>query len=97
MLEIERGHHLLFQQEPRIVVDARAALLENDLALGLDVFVGEAQILHAVGFHLHHGRQPVLGHTLEIGGDIVIGEGVVLAADLATILENSPTGSCRCP
>ena len=30
----------------------------------------------------HDVRQPVLGHALEIGGDVVIGEGVVLAAVL---------------
>ena len=64
----------------RIVVDAGAALLQDDVALGGDVLLGEAQIGHAVRFHRHHLRQAILGHALEIGGDVVIGEGVVLAA-----------------
>ena len=68
----------------------RAALLENDVALGLHVILGETQILHAVGFHPHDERQPVAGHTLEIGGDIVIGEGVVLAAVLGDDLGELP-------
>ena len=38
------------------------------------------EIGHAVGFHPHHQRQAVLGDALEIGGRVMGGEGVVLAA-----------------
>ena len=41
---------------------------------------GEIEIDHAVGLELHHQRQPVLGDALEIGGVVMRGEGVVLAA-----------------
>jgi hypothetical protein len=82
MVGVERGHHLLLQDAAGIVVDAGAALFEDDLALGVDVLLGEAKIGHAVGFHRHHLGQAILGHALEIGGHVVIGEGVVLAAVL---------------
>ena len=81
MRQIERGVHLLVEQGRRVVVDARAALLEDHLALGRDLFGGEAQVLHAVGLHLHHGSEPLLGDALVVGGDVLAGEGVVLAAE----------------
>ena len=37
---------------------------------------------HPVGLELHAGLQVLLGDLLEIGGEIVAGEGVLLAADL---------------
>ncbi len=37
---IERGHHLLLQNAAGIVVDARAALFEDDIPLGRHVLLG---------------------------------------------------------
>src|SRR3990170_4286328 len=82
MIGIERGHHLLLQDAARIVVDPAAALFQNNLALRGHIFLREAEIGHAVGLHLHHLGQAILGHALEVGGHVVIGEGVVLAAVL---------------
>ena len=65
-------------------------------ALGRDLLVGEAQVRHAVGLHLHHGAEPLLGDALEIGGDVLTGEGVVLAAELGDDLGEFADGeSCR--
>ena len=36
---------------------------------------------HAVGLHLHHGAELLLGDALVVGGDVLAGEGVVLAAE----------------
>ena len=54
MVEIERRAHLLVEQRRRIVVGARPALLDNDVALGQDIGVGKHEIDHAVGLELHH-------------------------------------------
>ena len=81
MVLIERGRHLLGQEARRAVLGARAALLEDHLALGRHLLLGELQVHHAVGFHLHHGLEPVLGDALEVAGHVVGGEGVVLAAE----------------
>ncbi len=48
-----------------------------------NLFFVEPQVDHAVGFHLHHLAEAVLGDALEIGGRVVAGEGVVLAAEAA--------------
>ena len=80
MREVERRAHLLRQDAAGVIVDARAALFEDDLALGGDVVLGQPQIGHAVGLHPHDQRQPVLGDALEVGRRVMGGEGVVLAA-----------------
>src|SRR6476660_10597345 len=80
MLGVQRRHHLLLQNARWIVVDAAAALLEYDLALGGYILLAQAQISHTVGLHGHRRGQSILGHALEIGGDVVIGESVVLTA-----------------
>ena len=64
-----------------VVVDAHAALLEHDLALGTDHFVGEHQIGHAIGLEAHQGREMLLADALEIGGVVVSREGVFLPAE----------------
>jgi hypothetical protein len=79
---IERRHHLLLQNARRVVVDATAALFEDHVPLRRHVLLGEAKIGHAVSLHGHDRGQPILGHALEIGGDVMVGEGVVLAAVL---------------
>ena len=50
-------------------------------SLGRDLLLGQAQVRHAIGFHVHHGAEPLLGDALVIGGDVVAGERVVLAAE----------------
>ena len=97
MVRIERSHHLLLQDGARIVVDPHAALFEDHFPLGLHVLLGQAQIRHAVRFHLHHEGKTVRGDALEIGGDVVIGEGIVLAALAAMSLENWPGGIISVP
>ena len=62
-------------------VAMHASLLEHDVALGRDDVVGQGQARHAVGLELHAGFEVLLGDLLEIGGEIVAGEGVLLAAD----------------
>ncbi len=37
---------------------------------------------HAIGLHLHQRPQLLLGDALMVGGDVLAGEGVVLAAEL---------------
>ena len=59
-----------------------APLLEHDVALRRDDVVGQGQAGHAVGLERHAGLEMLLGDLLEIGGEIVAGEGVLHAADL---------------
>ena len=80
MVQILGGHQLLAQQGRGLVVDARATLLQDHVALRIDVLVGQVEIDHPVRFHRHHQLQPVLGDHLEVGGQIVAGHGVVVAA-----------------
>ena len=80
VVHVQRGVHLLVEQSGRVVLDARAAFLEDDVALGDDLFFGKAEVDHAVGLHPHHGLQAVRGDALEVSRDVMAGEGVVLAA-----------------
>ena len=82
MVEIERGHDLLVQPRLRIVGDPHVVFLEHDVALGQHVLVLEDEAGHAVGLELHHQRQLVARHALEIAGVVGRGEGVLVAADL---------------
>jgi len=73
---------LLGEQGGRVVVDAAATLLDDDLALGQHHGVADLQVLHAIGLELHDERQAVDGDGLVIGGVVLAGEGVVAAAIL---------------
>jgi hypothetical protein len=77
---VERGAHLFVEQATGGGIDPLGAFFEDHGAFGHDLFVGEAQVAHAVGLHLHHQAEAVGGHTLEIAGVIPRGEGVVRAA-----------------
>ena len=66
----------------RVGVAMHAPLFEHHVALGRDDLVGEDEPGHPVGLERHAGFQVLLGDLLEIGGEIVAGEGVLLAADL---------------
>ena len=81
MMHEERGGHGLRELGRRIGLDPHAALLEHHVALGRHHRVVEDEAGHAVGLELHHGLEMLAGHALEIGGVVVGGEGVLLAAE----------------
>ena len=70
--ELRRGHR----------IGAHAALLEHDLALGIDDRVREDEAAHPISLEFHQDAQMLLGDTLKIGGVIIRGEGVLLSAEL---------------
>ncbi len=76
------GLHRLVQLRARVGVAMHAPLLQNHVALGGDDLVGEHEAGHAVGLVGHHQAEMLLGDALKIGGVVVAGEGVLLAADL---------------
>src|SRR5216110_2155791 len=79
--ESERGH-LLTEEPARVVVGARPPLLEDHLALRVDLLGVEQEVLHAVGVELDHEIELVRGDVDEVRGDVMRGERVVLAAVL---------------
>ena len=79
MVLIERRRHLLGEDVGGIVLGARAALLEDHLALGPHLLLVELEIEHAVGLHRHDRLEAVLGDALEVARHVVAGEGIVLA------------------
>ena len=78
---VERRPHRLAEPRAGIAVDPRAALLEDDLALGGDSRLVEDEVGHPVRLERHHRREVLLGDILVVGGDVVGGEGVLVAAD----------------
>ena len=83
----EQGRlHRLVELGAGIGVAMHAPLLEHDVALRRDDFVGQHQPGHAIGLEFHQIGQVLLGDALEIGGVVVAGEGVLLAADLGDAL-----------
>ena len=79
VVELDR-RALLGEQRPGVAVGTLGAFLKDDLPLGLPVVLADAQVRHPVGFHAHDQVQPVRGDALEIGGEVVRGEGIVHAA-----------------
>ena len=71
---------LFVQQAGGIVVGTHAAFFQHHLQLRHHVGLGEGEVDHAVGLQLHHQFEAVGGDALVIGGKILGGEGVVLAA-----------------
>ena len=94
MVHEQRRRHRLRKLGRRIGLDPHAALLEHDVALGRDHRLVEDEAGHAVGLELHHGPEVLAGDALEIGGVVVGGEGVLLAAerrdDLAELARRVP-------
>ncbi len=80
VLAVKRGVHFRLKLRHRIVLDPHAQFFQHHVALGQHFRVGQLQVDHAVGLHLHHERQAVFRDHLEIGGEVVAGEGVVLPA-----------------
>ena len=82
MMGEERRLHRLAELRAGVAVAMHAPLLQHHIALGRDDVVGEGQACHAVGLERHAGLEVLLGDLLEIGGEIIAGEGVLHAADL---------------
>ena len=82
MVGEQRRLHRLAELRARIGVAMHAPLLEHHVALGGDDVVGQHEPGHPVGLELHAGLEVLFRDLLEIGGEIVAGEGVLLAADL---------------
>ncbi len=78
---VQRRRHLLCKDARGDVLGAHAALLDDHLALGLDLPFAQSQVHHPVGFHLHERPQAVLGDALVVACVVGAGEGVVLAAE----------------
>ena len=66
----------------RIVVDAEALLLLDDLALGVDRRREELEVPHPLGLELQREADVRRRHGVVVGGQVLGGEGVDLAADL---------------
>ena len=79
---VERGLHRLVEDLAGVGIGAHAALLLHHVALGRDDLVGEHEILHPVRLVFHADREVLLGDALEIGGEIVGRESVLLAAEV---------------
>ena len=97
MVEIQRRHDLLGQARVRIVGDAHVELFQHDVALGQHVLILENEAGHAVGLELHHLRQLLARHALEIAGVVERGEGVFVAADPQHGLGEFTGGMFGCP
>ncbi len=82
MMQEERRAQLLREQRRRLVVDAHAPLLEDDVALGQHDLVVEHQPGHAVRFQPHDEVQPVARDRLVKGG-VVLGRERVVAPAVA--------------
>ena len=73
--------HRLVELRIGIRVAVHAALFEHHVALGRHDFVGENEAGHAVSLERHHLRQMLFGDALKVGGKIVAGKRILLAAD----------------
>ena len=73
---------LLAEEAARVVLGAGAALLDDDLALGVDLLGIEQQVLHAIGLEVDDEIDLVAGDVDEVRRDVLRGERVVLAAVL---------------
>ena len=93
----ERGADRFAELGARIVVGAHAALFEDHLALGQERRVVDDEVRHAVGLVFHHQAEMLLGDGLVKDGVVLGGEGVLVAADLIDLGENSPAGWSRVP
>ena len=65
-----------------IGIGAHPPLFENDIALGRHYLVGQDQIFHPVGLIVHADVEVLLGDALEIGGVVIRGESILLAAEI---------------
>ena len=65
-----RPHHLV-QHCRRLAVHALPTLAEHDVPFRRDLVLGKLQVHHAISFHPHHLRQPVLRDTEMVVREIV--------------------------
>ncbi len=82
MMREERRLHRLVELVGGIGIGAHPALFEHDIALGRDDLVGQDEAGHPVGLVIHADGEMLLGDALEIGGVVVRGEGILLAAEI---------------
>ena len=82
MMGEEGGLHRFAELRAGVAVAMHAPLLEHHVPLGPDDVVGQGEAGHPVGLEGHAGLEVLFGDLLEIGGEIVAGEGVLYAADL---------------
>ena len=80
-----------------IAFGAHQPLLEHDAAFGADPLLGENQVVHPVGLVFHAGGEMLGGNLLKIGGEVVRGEGVLLAAKLRDQGHERPGRMPACP
>ena len=67
MIDVKRCPHALIKEAGWVVLNTLVPLFDNDIAFRDDVLLGEPQVLHPVGFHLHHQTKPVCSHALKVG------------------------------
>ena len=93
MGQIERGFGLLQHQGLRIAVDSQSPFLGHDVALGHHRAFGEVEPTHPVGFEMRDQPQLVLGDLLVENGEVVGGEGVLVAAVAGDGLREAAAGN----
>jgi hypothetical protein len=74
--------HALVEQTVDAVLDRGQALLHHHVALGPHLLRGEGQVEHPVGLQLDGQGEAVGGDLVDVGGVVVRGGGVGVAADL---------------
>ena len=82
VLGVGERAELLDRLADRIVVDAQALLLLDDVALGVDRRRKELEVPHPLGLQLQREADVRGRHRVVVGGQVLGGEGVDLAADL---------------
>ena len=80
MMRPQHRTHAFAKHSAGAIVDALAALFDNDIALREEGLVRVAQIAHAIGFHTHDEFEPVARDTDVVGRVIPRGEGVIVSA-----------------
>jgi len=82
-------HELLVEPAVDIVLDALAALVRDDIALGLDRCRLEHEVLHALGFEAHAERVTLIRRACaEVRGALLVGGSAANDADLNAIVED---------
>ena len=98
MVAVEHRVDRFGKARARLVVDALAALLQDDVALRQHDRVGDPQVHHAVRFHAHDELEMLLRDLLVEDRHVLRGVGVVAAAALVDFLaELRPAPGSWCP
>ena len=73
-------HQGFIDQSARLVVSAQTTLFHDDFYFFAELFIGQAQVGHAIRFELHHQLKLRRMHLLKIGGVVAAGEGILAPA-----------------